>query len=100
MERSNIHELRDEVANIQRKEDARRVIIDLLRFHNKLNLLLLYYTLNCDGFMKIIKKHRKKTGESLSFMQDDDHNVVFIANSLDELVAECEELLVHTANRI
>ncbi|MFS8000299.1 hypothetical protein Hanom_Chr12g01176721 [Helianthus anomalus] len=95
---------------------------DLQQFHNKLNLLLHFHKLNLDGiiiiefivvvffmrnyvnciekktaFMKIIKKHKRKTGKSLSFMQEDGQELVFIANPRDKLVAECADLLVHTS---
>ncbi|XP_076888796.1 SPX domain-containing protein 2-like [Bidens hawaiensis] len=88
-------ELKSEVADLDSGEDATRVIVDLLQFHNKLVLLLHYHELNFDGFLKIIKKHRKKTGElfSLSFMQRDNKKLVFIANSLDKLLSECVETL-------
>ncbi|KAI3786021.1 hypothetical protein L1987_45148 [Smallanthus sonchifolius] len=94
-------ELKRELADLDSDEDATQVTVALLQFHNKLVLLLHYHELNFDvlivkaGFLKIIKKHRKKTGElfSLSFMQGDNKKLVFIANSLDKLLAECVETL-------
>ncbi|XP_076884475.1 SPX domain-containing protein 2-like [Bidens hawaiensis] len=88
-------ELKAEVTELDGSEDATQVTDDLLQFHNKLVLLLHYHELNFDGFLKIIKKHRKKTGElfSLSFMQGDNKKLVFIANSLDKLLSECVETL-------
>nr|GEV52267.1 retrotransposon protein, putative, unclassified [Tanacetum cinerariifolium] len=93
--RKRFQELKDEVAELSSGEDPIHVIMDLLQFHNQLVLLLHYYVLNCDGFMKIIKKHRKKTGGefSLSFMQGDNQQLVFIKNSLDNLLAEWGETL-------
>ncbi|KAL8230390.1 hypothetical protein R6Q57_000168 [Mikania cordata] len=99
--KNRFQELNSEVADLDRDEDATYVIADLLQFHHKLVLLLHYHALNFDGFLKIIKKHKKKTGElfSLSFMQGDNKKLVFIANSLDKLLAECVgtlRLLVQT----
>ncbi|KAK1434061.1 hypothetical protein QVD17_10979 [Tagetes erecta] len=92
---NRFEELKREVADLECDEDETQVIDDLLQFHNKLVLLLRYHELNFDGFLKIIKKHRKKTGElfSLSFMQGDNKKLVFIANSLDKLLAEFLETL-------
>ncbi|MFS7971098.1 putative SPX domain-containing protein [Helianthus anomalus] len=91
-----LQELKREVADLDSGEDATQVTVDLLQFHNQLVLLLRYYELNFDGFLKIIKKQMKKTGElfTLSSMQGDDEKLVFIANSLDKLLAECVETLV------
>ncbi|PWA72035.1 SPX, N-terminal [Artemisia annua] len=100
--RERFQELKDEIAELCSGEDATQVIMDLLQFHNQLVLLLHYHVLNCDGFLKIIKKYRKKTGRvfSLSFMQGDNQQLVFIKkNSIDNLLAECGETLrqlVHT----
>ncbi|KAJ0819444.1 putative SPX domain-containing protein [Helianthus annuus] len=91
--------LKDEAANINNSEDATQVLSDLQQFHNKLNLLIRFHKLNLDAFMKIIKKHKRKTGKSLSFMQEDGQELVFIANPLDKLVAECADLLVLTTQK-
>ncbi|KAI3766272.1 hypothetical protein L2E82_16325 [Cichorium intybus] len=92
---NRFQELKDMVADEYSSEDTTLITRDLLQFHNKLVLLLHYNVLNCDGFLKIIKKHRKKTGRSfsLSFMHGDNQQLFFIANSLGELLAECREIL-------
>ncbi|XP_035833889.1 SPX domain-containing protein 2-like [Helianthus annuus] len=94
--KNRLQELKREVADLDSGEEATQVTVDLLQFHNQLVLLLRYYELNFDGFLKIIKKQMKKTGElfTLSSMQGDDEKLVFIANSLDKLLAECVETLV------
>ncbi|KAK9066283.1 hypothetical protein SSX86_013604 [Deinandra increscens subsp. villosa] len=93
--RNRYQELKREVADLDSDEDSTQVTVDLLKFHNKLVLLLYYHQLNFDGFLKIIKKQMKKTGElfSLPSMQRDNNKQVFIANSLDNLLAECVETL-------
>lgn len=93
--------LKDMIADEYSSEDTAQMTSDLLQFHNKLVLLLHYNVLNCDGFLKIIKKHRKKTGRefNLSFRQGDNQQLFFIANSLGLLLGECKEILEQLVRR-
>ncbi|PSS17859.1 SPX domain-containing protein [Actinidia chinensis var. chinensis] len=88
-------ELKERVANLESIGDRTQVKLDILEFHREMVLLLQYSVLNFAGLLKIVKKHNKKTGISISlaFMPMVLQQPFFITDLICKLLKECEVML-------
>ncbi|KAJ4718381.1 SPX domain-containing protein [Melia azedarach] len=91
-----LQELKDREANLESSMEMLNLQQDVLDFHGEMVSLLHYSFLNSTGFMKIVKKHKKRAGSpnvQLSFMPRVLEQPFFSTDLLYNLMRECEAML-------
>ncbi|XP_021906487.1 SPX domain-containing protein 1-like isoform X2 [Carica papaya] len=90
-----LKEIQIKVTNLVSNEEKLIVQKDILDFHAEMVLLLHYSVVNYTGLVKIVKKHKKRAGESIGwgyaprvFQQP-----FFSTELLYKLMKECEAML-------
>ncbi|KAM7480354.1 hypothetical protein LguiA_028567 [Lonicera macranthoides] len=86
-----LQELKHILANLDDGGDVTQVQRDLVDFHRELVLLFRYGVLNFQALLKIVKKHKKKTG---TFIRLPGGRHPFVATDvLYKILRECEAML-------
>ncbi|KAJ0008056.1 hypothetical protein Pint_30106 [Pistacia integerrima] len=90
-----LKELQDMEANLSCHREMLNLQKDILEFHGEMVQLLQYSVLNSTGFVKIVKKHKKRSGSSIhvSFMPRVLEQPIFSTGLLYKLMKECEAML-------
>ncbi|KAA8541907.1 hypothetical protein F0562_023059 [Nyssa sinensis] len=88
-------ELKNRVASMDCDGDTTQLKMDILNFHREMVSLLHYSVLNFAGYIKIMKKHKKKTASfsHLPFKPTVLQQPFFITDVICKFLKECEAML-------